>query len=305
MYILTNLSFHRRKDTHDVALDYLSHMSADNSIPLHRWKSKPNSAVGFKIERWGGKRQDLETLHPHRHEYYEIMCFLSGTFVHDIDFKSHESQGADFHFVGAHNVHMMVREQSATGISIMFTPEFVPAELMDNLPFNKAVPILKPDVNNFQDAERLLEMMLNEYQQQEDHYTDLLHYLFAAFLYKLVRFKEVLPEESGTSSTIVTSFKKLVTLHALQWKTVDRYAEELNISPKHLISQVKAHTGCTPLHFIHDQQLTEAKRMLYFTDTAIKEIGFNLGFNDSTNFTKWFKNKTGYTPQKYRIDSGK
>lgn len=280
-------------------------MSADNSIPLHRWKSHPNATVGFKIERWGGKRQDLETLQPHRHEYYEIMCFLSGTFVHDIDFKSHESLGADFHFVGAHNVHMMVREQSATGVSIMFTPEFVPSELMDNLPFNKAVPILKPDVNNFQDAERLLAMMLHEYQQQEDHYTDILHHLFSVFLYKLVRFKEVLHEDSETSSTIVNSFKKLVTLHAMQWKTVDRFAEELNISTKHLISQVKTHTGCTPLHFIHDQQLTEAKRMLYFTDTAIKEIAFNLGFNDSSNFTKWFKNKTGYTPQKYRIDSGK
>jgi AraC-like DNA-binding protein len=44
---------------------------------------------------------------------------------------------------------------------------------------------------------------------------------------------------------------------------------------------------------------------LYFTKTPVKEIAFTLGFNDSTNFTKWFKNKTGYTPQKYRVDSGK
>jgi AraC-like DNA-binding protein len=280
-------------------------MTSENTIPLHRWNSKPNTVVGFKIERWGGKRQDLETLHPHCHEYYEIMCFLSGTFVHDIDFRSHESTGADFHFVGAHNVHMMVREQYATGISIMFTPDFVPAELMTSLPFNKVVPILKPDLNNFKDAEKLLEMMLNEYQQQDDHYTDLLHYVFAAFLYKLIRFKNELQEESVTTSKIVIDFEKLVNQHAVQWKTVDRFAEELNISSKHLIAQVKAQTGFTPLHFIHDQQLTQAKRMLYFTKTPVKEIAFTLGFNDSTNFTKWFKNKTGYTPQKYRVDSGK
>lgn len=275
------------------------------NIPVHRWSQNTYSEDSFKLESWGKSKQDLETLHPHRHEYHEIMCFIDGVFVHDIDFRSYESRGQEFHCVQANSVHMMVRDEMAEGVSLMFTSDFADPEALSVLPFGKENPIVSVNPEAFSELRQLLNLIVNEYNGKAPGYLHVLRSYFHAFLWKLSRYaNEADTASSGNTPELYRRFEELLP-RAVDLRTVEAFADELHVTPKHLIEVIKQQTGRTPLQLIHEQMLTESKRMLYHTDQPIKEIAFSLGFTDSTNFTKWFKTKTGYTPVHYRTSQGK
>jgi AraC-like DNA-binding protein len=46
--------------------------------------------------------------------------------------------------------------------------------------------------------------------------------------------------------------------------------------------------------------MLEAKRLLAHTHKSVKEIGFSLGFQEPTNFTKYFRKHTGLSPVEFR-----
>ena len=52
--------------------------------------------------------------------------------------------------------------------------------------------------------------------------------------------------------------------------------------------------------FINDTVIIKIKRQLLHSNLSIKEIAFRVGFNDPTNFYKYFKKNTSYTPESYR-----
>jgi AraC family transcriptional regulator, transcriptional activator of pobA len=274
-------------------------------IPVHRWSQNTYSEDSFKLESWGKTKQDLDSLHPHRHEYHEIMCFIEGVFVHDIDFKSYESHGCEFHCVQANSVHMMVREEQAEGISLMFTSDFADPELLTALPFGKEKPIVGVSKEVFDELRQLLNLIVQEYNEKAPGYLHILRNYFQAFLRRLSRYvNEASVNTNNLVPELYRRFEESLP-KAVELRSVEAFADLLHVTPKHLIDVIKQQSGRTPLQLIHEQMLTESKRMLFHTDLPIKEIAFSLGFSDSTNFTKWFKTKTGYTPVHYRTTQGK
>jgi AraC family transcriptional regulator, transcriptional activator of pobA len=58
--------------------------------------------------------------------------------------------------------------------------------------------------------------------------------------------------------------------------------------------------GKTPKEIIDDRILLEAKRILAHTTESIKEISYYLGFEEPTNFIKYFKKHASVTPTEFR-----
>ena len=56
----------------------------------------------------------------------------------------------------------------------------------------------------------------------------------------------------------------------------------------------------TPLQVIHERVIVEAKRLVYYTNKSIKEVANDLGFEDVTHISKFFKNFTTKTPTEMR-----
>jgi AraC-like DNA-binding protein len=63
---------------------------------------------------------------------------------------------------------------------------------------------------------------------------------------------------------------------------------------------VKSLSGKTAKDFIQSRIIIEAKRMLYFTELSLKEIGYQLGFSEPANFSAFFKKSTGKSPSLFR-----
>jgi AraC family transcriptional activator of pobA len=83
-------------------------------------------------------------------------------------------------------------------------------------------------------------------------------------------------------------------------KQVNEYARQLNITPKRLHQVTTEVLDETPKAIIDGRVMLEAKRLLAHTTDTIKEIGFTLGFDEPTNFSKYFKNNAGETPVEFR-----
>ncbi len=79
-----------------------------------------------------------------------------------------------------------------------------------------------------------------------------------------------------------------------------QFAEKLGISTTQLNDICKKYVGTSAKQYILELKLTEAKRLLLYSDHNINEISFGLGFEDSSYFSRIFKNKTSLSPSSFR-----
>lgn len=107
------------------------------------------------------------------------------------------------------------------------------------------------------------------------------------------------PPERGQTD-LLREFNFLVEQHFRTRHTVAEYAELLHKSPKTLSNIFSRTRGKSPLQIIHSRILLEARRLLIYTDRPVKEIGYELGFEDIHSFSRFFKNGEGVAPIDYR-----
>lgn len=82
------------------------------------------------------------------------------------------------------------------------------------------------------------------------------------------------------------------------------YADMLSISPKALAKLSKTHFNKTLTNLISERIVIEAKRELYLTNKSVKEIAYELGYNDEYYFSRFFKKNAEVSPQIYRATVG-
>lgn len=110
-----------------------------------------------------------------------------------------------------------------------------------------------------------------------------------------------LPALSNVSrEDVCRKFKFLVEDHFLQHHDVGFYAAKLNKSPKTLSNVFSLLLGKSPISIIHDRIMLHAKRQICYTGLSIKEIAYQMGFEDIQTFSRFFKNKEGISPLQYR-----
>ena len=102
---------------------------------------------------------------------------------------------------------------------------------------------------------------------------------------------------------IIREFNFLVEQFFSTKHTVAEYAELLFKSPKTISNTFSKIGSKTPLSYIQDRKMLEARRLLYYTDIQIQEIGYKIGHNDIQAFSRFFKNQEGISPSKYREKS--
>ncbi|WP_370224240.1 AraC family transcriptional regulator [Cytobacillus sp.] len=71
--------------------------------------------------------------------------------------------------------------------------------------------------------------------------------------------------------------------------------------PAYYSAWFKKKTGKSPKGYISDLRLKEAKHLLLSTSWSMSVISGELGFENSSSFTRWFTRSEGIAPQKYRI----
>lgn len=103
---------------------------------------------------------------------------------------------------------------------------------------------------------------------------------------------------------ILQNLKNYIETHYKTKRSASDYANLLNITPKALAKITKNHFNKTLTDLISERIIIEAKRELYLTNKAIKEIAYELGYDDEYYFSRFFKNNVAISPQLYRETVG-
>ena len=95
------------------------------------------------------------------------------------------------------------------------------------------------------------------------------------------------------------SFRELVASNMTNHLPVADYCQQLGIGERRLNRICRAVVGDSPLGYIHRQLVEEAKRYLVHTAMPITNIGYELGFEDSAYFSRFFKKRVGKSPSAF------
>lgn len=99
---------------------------------------------------------------------------------------------------------------------------------------------------------------------------------------------------------IIREFNILVDFHFRTKYTLPDYAALMHKSSKTISNIFSKFSSKTPLQYINERRLLEAKRLLKYTPKTIKEIAIELDFNDVQSFSRFFKNQLNLSPTEYK-----
>ncbi len=88
-------------------------------------------------------------------------------------------------------------------------------------------------------------------------------------------------------------FKLVVETHLTEQPSINKIAEKLALSTNSLYRIVKEYSGKSPKDFFTTRLMIEAQRKLNYSNLSVKELAYELGFNDPDYFSRLFKKYTG------------
>ncbi len=91
-------------------------------------------------------------------------------------------------------------------------------------------------------------------------------------------------------------FNQMIDSHYHQHWTVPDYARELHLTESRLTDICRRFANRSPKRLIFDRQLREAKRLLLFSDSAVNEIAWQLGFKDPAYFARFLAARSAARP---------
>jgi len=115
--------------------------------------------------------------------------------------------------------------------------------------------------------------------------------------------KRNLPVENimkASQITVFNTFLKILEDNFRRDEGVQFYADKMNMTDRNLNIICKTNFQKSVSEIIETRKLIEAKRMLLHTEKSVSEIGFELGYNEKSYFTRVFRNKTDITPTQFR-----
>jgi AraC family transcriptional regulator, transcriptional activator of pobA len=279
-----------------------------NSIPVH--KLLESTDQGFQIERLDPRSnaaKDALVMGAHRDDHYIFLVQESGISKGMVDFHLFTMKADSVLFVLPGQVHSYLETANeTTGWFVAMDPGLIPdlfrAVLEDPLlskkPFAAAPAVVSSLTQCLKLVHTLDEKPVSVYSRQAIY--SLLNSFVAmvAGLYDQRRGDAV---ETGLRSQMITrEFRKLLAGEYKRLKSPGEYAAILHLSASYLNEVVKSVTGFTMSHWIQQEVMLEAKRLLYHSQSSVKEIAYELGYEDHTYFSRLFKKTVGRTPGAFR-----
>lgn len=145
---------------------------------------------------------------------------------------------------------------------------------------------------------RLTDLMLTEYNSKNRIL--LMETYMEAFLFHVSSLIENLEDPSGKKDLLIPALMRLIDKHFIRQRETDFYAERLGLSIKKLNDITAKGTGKTVKQHLQERLILEMKKEIRLREKSLKEIAFDLGFNEPAYFTRFFKQHTTLTPTEFR-----
>ncbi|TAM94040.1 MAG: helix-turn-helix domain-containing protein [Chitinophagaceae bacterium] len=151
---------------------------------------------------------------------------------------------------------------------------------------------------------RMIEVFKDEFETRDNIQTEMLLSLLKRLIIFVTRIAKIQFIDSSKIDDVrlytIRHYNLLVEIHFRTHHDVGFYANELNKSPKTLSNLFSLYNHKSPQQVIHERLIVEARRLLYYTDKSVKEIAYELGFEDAAYFSNFFKKNMRVSPSDFK-----
>lgn len=247
---------------------------------------------------------------PHLLEFYALVLITEGNYRHFLDFKTYHLKVGDLFLISPNQIHYFHDTEGFDGNIIIFSEKFLRDFFLSYNPLIRnellyefyVVKQISLDQYSYNQFINLYNLILNELNREYDiAQTIIIQNLFSAILHNVGRkFKDDESLVKVALENTFLDFKELLVTNISYRNNVKYYADKLNIGIRTLQNVTKRGANKTPKELIDDNLILECKRQLLSSDILIQDTAFELGFEDPSAFTKYFKKNTGLTPIEFK-----
>lgn len=292
------------------------------TTPIARLEYQPGGDYSFDLEifsvenlrsRFGRVQMSI----PHRYAFGMLLLVTDGSCTQLVDFKEIECCTGSLLVLTPGQAHRFGDDDKWNGWVVLFKAEFLFSpdtniSRPSDTPSHEAVSNISGHFSlEGESYETIVDALLRmkrdtELEASRPDINALLYHQFTTVLMRLQILQGGKPhQQDATTTKRFNDFKLLVEQHYHHWHSLTHYAYQLNCTEKSLSRATQSETGVTAKAFVTARIILEAKRLLVHSATPVASIGGQLGFNETTNFVKFFKRNANITPGEFRQRMGK
>lgn len=236
----------------------------------------------------------------HKHDFMELVFVFSGTCIHTVEGQSFQQGAGTFTIVNSYTKHELVASPDCLCLTIKVRIDTFRDFHIPNLPL-LAVPVSF----NCGDDTFMRDMLLTIYEQQTNeacYHDEIMSLLLQSVLiYCMQNFRDTVKFlYAGTKlegrMLEITNYM----FENYQNVTLRGLARHFGYSEPYLCKLFREETDTTFTKILRKFKLEQAKKLLQTTDKRLNEICDTVGYSDTTQFIRDFKQQYGNTPAKYR-----
>ncbi len=245
-------------------------------------------------------------------DFFQLIFITEGKGKNKIQYKEYNFKKGTVFTIPKNQVQQLPKKFPGNGWLVAFTEEFMINYFQKQDYFRQLLifddayiqPKIQLTVKQLEYFQLLLYSLRKEY---ESHYNDqfkegILRSSLYTLLLNLERFKQLEISKNPPNPYPETffRFKRLVETNCFRTRNVHDFAKELGFSSKKLNYITKQVVKKPAKDFITEIFILKVKNLLIGSDLTIKEVAFKAGFEEPTNFTKYFKRFSGQLPTDFR-----
>jgi AraC family transcriptional regulator, transcriptional activator of pobA len=245
---------------------------------------------------------------PHRHDYHELIWTRRGEGEHLIDGEVSLVRPRTVTIIGRGQVHVFERATGLYGAVVRFGDELLHGERLVRAAWllgrrsSRTVELPPADVPRL---EALIEMLAAESRRPPDGCSlDLEAHLVSVILLLIERWYDASRtgrrEADDAEEQLYRRFVDVLERDYARHHDVRHYADALRVPPAALSRALAQVTGQGTKELVTDRIMTEAARLLRYSDLTVGEVAYRVGFADQMYFSRAFRRHSGASPSAYR-----
>lgn len=274
-----------------------------SKLPALSCKPKAKGCILNPFEIQVLKKEEREEISESRaKELFKIIWIREGSGVLFVDMHAYTICSDTIYCIKPGQAVKFEHTEGMDGYTLSFSSDFLMAgtemePLFHSAFFHPLSPFSIIQVENRLKPEMLeiTEKMIMEFSNTYPGKKEILRGLLKIFLVYLNRQQEgspskhIHPDQSGLATMFFNVLEKNFAIR----KMVSDYARYLSVTPNYLNETVKRASGFPASYHIRQRIILEAKRKAAYVRMSMKEIAYDLGFDDVSHFSKYFKNGVG------------
>lgn len=246
----------------------------------------------------------------HKVPFYVLFLITDGNGTHSVNYEDYSFKRGTIFTLRKNSIHKFYKYR-AKGILLVFTEDFAVRffNRSENIKllqlFNELLgsPKLQLTQSLIDEIEGLVNHIEKEYLNLRDNQSiEIIRNLVQILVLKLFRFKSkdhnVFSNDKYYHRFV--ELQELIEKECFSHKKVLFYANQMGVTTKTLNNITQHVLGKNVKSFIDEILILRIKRLLIDTSLSFSEIAYQTGFDEPTNFFKFFRKRTGFSPSQFK-----